>query len=93
MYVISNSGCAGAIASATLFTILLGMCVTALTTVIIFVVKDKMKTKTELERASRTAKASNYEDIRHQTSSQAAIDTRKNVAYGHVLSLSTITTN
>ena len=95
---IGCSSCTGAIASASLLAVVLSVCVAVFTTVIIYLIRDKVDIKGKINiRSWRnhgctvTAKTSNYEDVRHDTGGRpkSAIDTRKNIAYGEAHTTST----
>ena len=83
---IGNSGCTGATVSAVLFAIVSAVCVGVFTTVTVIIVKSKTKLcGVDDELSHRTpATASTYDYITHQRSPhcQAAIDIKKNIAYG-----------
>jgi hypothetical protein len=85
--IIGGSSCSGAIASASLFAILLAVCVTVLTILITILVKNKGNIKFHDMKLSGFKKASSvtestYEDVRQR---QQSIDTKKNIAYGKPL--------
>ena len=90
----SSGSCTGAIASAILFAILFAVSVVVFTTVIVITIKPKTKIRgVDNELAHRTtATVSDYEYVIHQQSPQAAIDTRKNIAYGQSLNTNSSTT-
>ena len=88
---IGSPDCAGAIATASLFAILLAMCVTVLTILVTVLVKNKGNIKFVEIWLARFKKASSvtestYEDVRHRKQS---IDTKKNIAYGKPMTTST----
>ena len=82
--VVNSSACTGATVSAYLFAIVFAVCVAVFTTVIVIIcIKSKTKlhgVDNELSHGTATT-LSTYDYITHQQSPQAAIDTRKNIAY------------
>ena len=80
-----NSGCTGAIASASFLAVIFFMC-GVLFTIIFFIMLAKLRKN---DRHSPTCMKhelpdSNYEVVKHHESSTGGINTRKNVAYGQV---------
>lgn len=85
------SGCTGAIVSASVLAVALSICVAVFTTVIIYIVRDKIEIKGRItlrswrcHTANATARRPDYEDVKRDNTEQprSAIDTRKNIAYG-----------
>ena len=65
------------------------------TTAMIYLLKDKIKIKGRMNiksRKGRTARTSGYEDVKRDNTGRpkSAIDTKKNVAYGKGITLSTV---
>ena len=89
---LGNSGYIGITVLASSFAIVLIVCVAIFTTVVIILVKRKIKDRgLDHELAIRTeTTTSTNEHLIHQQSNLAAIDTRRNIVYGHSLSSSTI---
>ena len=95
--IIGCSSCTGAIVSASLLAVALSLCVAVFTTVLIYLVRDKIDIKRKINIRSwrspgRTviARTSNYEDVRRDTAGQpkSTIDTKKNIAYGQAHTVS-----
>ena len=95
-------GCTGAIVSASLLAVALSLCVAVLTTVILYLVRDKIDIKGKItlnikswkspgRTATATARASDYEDVRRDTEGRqrSVIDTKTNIAYGQPHTVST----
>ena len=67
----------------------------AFSTAMIYLLKDKIKIKGRINIKNRkgcTARTSGYEDVKRDNTGQpkSAIDTKKNVAYGQGITLSTV---
>jgi transcription initiation factor IIE alpha subunit len=96
MKLLGCSRCTGAIVSASLLAIILSICVAVFTSVILYLLRDTIL-NINIRRGRRsdhtiTTRTSNYEDIRHNCTGRpnSTIDTKKNVAYGQALTVSTI---
>ena len=88
---LGSSGCAGAIATASLFAVLWAVCVTVLTILMTILVKNKGTIRFDEIRLARYKRESSvaestYEDVRHRKQS---IDIKKNIAYEKPLATST----
>ena len=91
-YFLGCSRCTGAIVSASLLAVILSICVAVFTSVIVYLLRDKilnLKEKMNIRSEkgsglSATARIPDYEDVRrHRTGRpKSTIDTKKNVAYG-----------
>ena len=78
---VGNSGCTGAIASASIFSVGLVTCVAIFSVVILILVKDKLIGKVDkLKFVRRTARESDYEQPSQSVMSNTNL--MKNVAYG-----------
>ena len=80
---IGRSVFTGAIVSATLLGGIIGACVTILSTITI---QRKRKAQAHATTSKQESPDCQYEDVNLKQTSSVVIDTRKNVAYGHVAS-------